>query len=104
MTRENLLQQVKEAVQAIEPGAEIILYGSRARGDADRESDWDFLILVDGEVDWRRTDNIRHHLYPIEWEEGEVLSAIVRNRQMWHSFPFRTMPLYQNVAKEGIRL
>lgn len=47
MKREELLEQVKQAVHEIEPGAEIILYGSRARSDAQAESDWDFLILLD---------------------------------------------------------
>lgn len=39
-----LLQNVREAAINIEPEAEVILYGSRARGDAASSSDWDFLI------------------------------------------------------------
>jgi predicted nucleotidyltransferase len=39
------------------------LYGSRARGNAQAESDWDFLILLDGVVDDARTDAVRHRLY-----------------------------------------
>lgn len=46
MKRDELLEQVKQSVHEIEPDADIILYGSRARGDAHAESDWDFLILL----------------------------------------------------------
>jgi hypothetical protein len=49
--REELLQRVRQAVRKVEPEADIILYGSHARGDAQAESDWDFLILLDGAVD-----------------------------------------------------
>ena len=48
MKRAALLDQVKQTIHEIEPEADIILYGSRARGDAHPESDWDFLILLAG--------------------------------------------------------
>lgn len=31
----------------------IILFGSRVKGDFREDSDWDFLIVVSGELDWR---------------------------------------------------
>jgi uncharacterized protein len=31
------------------------------------QSDWDFLILLNGVVDDERTDAIRHRLYEIDW-------------------------------------
>ena len=62
MNREELLHQVKGAVRAVEPDAEIILYGSRSRGEFVSESDWDFLILVSGHLDEKRVDAIRHRL------------------------------------------
>jgi len=30
----------------------IILFGSRARGEFNEESDWDFLVLIDKEIDF----------------------------------------------------
>jgi len=41
-----ILEKVKEIVQATDPEAEVILFGSRARGDAMEDSDWDILILT----------------------------------------------------------
>jgi predicted nucleotidyltransferase len=50
MRRDVLLRKVKQAVGEVEPEAEIILYGSQARGDSNAQSDWDFLVLVDGHI------------------------------------------------------
>jgi predicted nucleotidyltransferase len=100
--RKELLDQVKQTVHEIEPDAEIILYGSRARGDAHSESDWDFLILLDGMVDDARTDSIRHRLYDIEWDCGEVLSSIVRSRQEWDTPLHQITPFSKVVREQGI--
>ncbi|MDZ7696329.1 MAG: nucleotidyltransferase domain-containing protein [Deltaproteobacteria bacterium] len=104
MSRERLLEQIRRAVREVEPGAEIILYGSRSRGDASEESDWDFLVLIDGAVSDERTDRIRHRLYEVEWESGEVISSIVRNREEWNSGIYQAMPFHRRVQQEGIRL
>jgi hypothetical protein len=39
-----LLAQCREAVWAIVPSAEVILYGSRTRGDTRTDSDYDLLL------------------------------------------------------------
>ena len=104
MMRNKLLEQIKQAVLEIEPDAETILYGSRSRRDAVSESDWDLLILVSGTVSDERTGRIRHRLYEIEWETGEVISSIVRNREDWNSDIFQVMPFHWQVVQEGVRL
>ncbi len=104
MKRDELIEQIRHAVHGVEPEAEIILYGSRSRGEAQSESDWDFLILVDGPIDDERIDRVRHRLYEIEWESGEVISSIVRERKEWNSDLYRAMPFHQRVQQEGMRL
>ena len=104
MQRAALLARVKQAVHEIEPEADILLYGSRARGDAHVESDWDFLILLDGVVDDARTDAIRHRLYDIEWDCGEVLCAMVRSRQEWDSSLHQVTPFAKILREQGIRV
>ena len=97
-----LLKRIKAAIREIEPDAEIYLYGSRARQDSRMDSDWDFLILVDGAVDSARTDRIRHRIYEIELETGDILSSIVRNRMEWNSPRYRYVPLREAIEREGI--
>ncbi|HYA42747.1 MAG TPA: nucleotidyltransferase domain-containing protein [Syntrophobacteraceae bacterium] len=104
MKREVLLKKVKNAVHEVEPDADIILYGSRSRGDSVPDSDWDFLILVDGPVSDKRTDRIRDRLYDVELESEAVLSSIVRSRDEWNSAKYSAMPFRQQVEQEGKRL
>jgi uncharacterized protein len=101
---EELRRRIKGTVQALEPDAEIILYGSRARGDAAADSDWDLLILVDGPVDAAREQAIRHRLYELEWDSDEVICSVVCNRLDWNSPLYRAMPFHWNVDRDGIVL
>ena len=104
MNSNTLLNQIRQVVWEVESDAEIILYGSRARGDATSESDWDLLILVDGPLSDERTDRIRHRLYEVEWESGEVISSIIRSHDEWCSRGYQVLPFHQRVEQEGIPL
>ncbi len=102
--RNELLRRVKAAVQALEPEAEVILYGSRARGTARADSDWDFLILLPGPVDRARELQIKDCLYDIELETDTVLSSIIRSKEEWLSRQYEVTPLRQEIEREGITL
>ena len=91
---------MKNKVQEVSPGADVILYGSRARGTQHSDSDWDFLILTDINSN-ELTDRIRHKIYEVEWETGEVLSSIVRSRKEWNSRKYKLLPFRHNVVKEA---
>jgi uncharacterized protein len=100
----SLLLRCKEAIRSIEPSADVILYGSRARGDAEADSDYDLLILIDEEATLEKEEDICSTLYPIELETGIVLTAMVYSRKVWNTPLYRSMPYRRNVVKEGILL
>ena len=99
-----LLQHIRDTLHNIEPTARILLYGSRARGDAQPDSDWDLLILLDGPVERHRTAAIHHQLYHLELEIDAVLSALVLSQEEWDSPLSRAMPFHANVVREGMEL
>lgn len=96
--------RIRSAVHEVEPTAQVILYGSRARGDAMPDSDWDILVLVDGPVDARREEAITRRLFDLELETDTVLSAIIHSKDEWASRLFQAMPFHENVTREGVTL
>jgi len=99
-----LLIRCRDAVQEIAPGASVILYGSRARGSAAPESDYDLLVLVEKPLTQELEDQIGDRLYALELESDVVLSLIVYEKQTWDTPLYKAMPLHRNVDREGILL
>ncbi len=94
---------IRNSVKLIDPKAEVILFGSRARGDERNDSDWDILILTDYSVDLQTERKFRDKLYDLHLETGESFSVFAYSKNDWVTKQ-RITPFYQNVTHEGIRL
>ena len=46
MKRQETLYTIKSTMQAFLPGAQVLLFGSRARGNETRNSDYDLLVIT----------------------------------------------------------
>ena len=74
--------QISQAVRRVEPQAEIILFGSRARGSARPDSDWDVLILLDGKVTLAREQMLFGSLSKVELATEEVFSILTYEKAL----------------------
>jgi predicted nucleotidyltransferase len=96
-------QLIRATISEVDASAEVILYGSRARGEERTDSDWDILVLTEYAVDIHRERAFRDRLYDVELDTGEVFSLFVFSKQDWFSRQ-RITPFFENVMQEGISL
>ena len=99
----HIARQIKNSIKTIDSKAQVIIFGSRARGDAKIESDWDILILTDYPVTVEIEGSFRDVLFDLEIETGEVLSIFIYQKSVWNS-RHKVTPLYRNIKKEGVKL
>lgn len=97
----DILDKIKATVLGAAPSAQIILYGSYARGNYTSDSDIDILILLDSEKPSKEeVKSIHYPLYDLEFETGIVISPIVFSRKEWET-KHRISLFYENILKEG---
>ena len=97
----NILLEIKKRVEEKDSSAKIYLYGSRAKGTAKKNSDWDLLILLNREKITTEIENeITYPLFDLEFETGEIISPMVYPENEWIT-KYCVTPFYKNIMKEG---
>jgi len=92
----------RTTARRIQPDSQVILFGSRARGDASVDSDYDLLILTEAPANPALVQRLRDALYDTGLEHGAVPSDFIYSRRVWHSPAWRETPLHANVEREGV--
>ena len=101
--RAKIINMIRDTIREAEPTAQIILYGSRARGDAREDSDWDVLAIVDKpRLTLKERSNIQYPIWDKGLDVGEEINVFSYTRSQWEQAP-PSMFKY-NVMKEGIAL
>ena len=102
-TINDFIQQVKELLG--DRVKKVILYGSYARGDFNKSSDVDIMILTDlneREIEEYR-DKISDMAFDIELEKEIYISPIIKNIDKYNA-RINVIPFYMNVQKEGVEI
>ena len=106
MTNKNkhVLSQIRQVARRTAPkGSVVLLFGSRARGEARKSSDWDILIILPkDQVQQADYDQVSYPLVELGWKIGEQINPIVYTEQEWKANSIT--PFYDNVQRDAINL
>lgn len=103
---QELLRQAVEVIRSVaqQHGVEVVqiyLFGSRARGEATTESDWDFYVIADGQLDQQRQRVIVTEAKRVLARLRIPNDIILDHRARFQRFTPYTGHLAHEVQKEG---
>lgn len=99
----NVIDLIRKTVLSVDPTARILLYGSRARGTARQDSDWDIIVLVnDPDMNFDTRSDISYDLWWKGLQIGEEINAFTYSTKQWETAPPSLFKY--NVLKEHIEL
>ena len=83
--------------------ATVYLYGSRARGDANENSDWDLLIVADDSIFTKNAfERFAYPFTEIGWRLGEQITPLLYSQSEWNAESGTAF--YLNVKNDAIQL
>ena len=100
MSYSQVINNIKQVAKTVLPkGSAVYLYGSRARGDYHKGSDWDLLLLLDkSDIHYKEKENLEFPFVDMGWDIGEDVSARVFTKDQWHHGPHSLF--YYNVEQD----
>jgi len=96
-----LLDLFASRVRRLAPSAAIWAFGSRARGSASPESDFDLCVIVP-----HATRELKEGIHQIAWEtgfdHGTVLAPVILAEEDFERGPMSASTLVATIRREGI--
>ena len=92
-------QMLKTRFPAVE---RVILFGSKARGDDDQDSDIDLLLLTSRPIDWKEREDVIDALFDIEMVHDVQISILVKTSTEWENGICTVFPVHAEISKVGV--
>lgn len=111
LDRSNLSDQQRQAVVEFSRRlnkryavAEVVLYGSYARGQGTPGSDIDLLVVLDEPVNRSLREAIYDMAFDLNLEHDTLISVLVVDRDSWNHGPLSVSGIHMAVQEDGIRI
>ena len=102
-TERNVIKAFRQLLARKLQVDQLVLFGSRARGDAAPDSDMDILVIID-----TPTEDIEEYISSCAWEagfeHGMVIVPVVYSKKEWESGIDRVSLLARAIEMEGVPL
>ena len=99
-----LAVEAARALRSALPVEQLVVFGSRARGDAEVDSDLDLLVLLKGERSADATRQVWEVLWDVQMKSHVSLSPLVVSADQWRHGPYQATLLKQEVERDGVLL
>ena len=84
------------------PVNDIILFGSKARGDSDEASDIDLFLVTKHSIHWKERQAIIHALFDLGMKHDVIFSILDTPEGNIRKGLFSAFPVYDEIMKEGV--
>ena len=98
----DILNQLKNKLQKRLPLSRLVLFGSRARGDADPDSDLDVLVILNTPVGREVEDYVTDCAWEVGLVHGIVVVPVTVSRLDWEEGILSSSLLAIAVRREGV--
>jgi predicted nucleotidyltransferase len=96
-----ILDQLARELRARFPEARVWAFGSRARGTATKDSDFDVCIVLD-QWDEAIDEVILELAWRVSFEHSVVITTVPYTREEFEHGPCSVSPLVRTVLREGV--
>jgi len=104
VTERQALQDLIKVVREKWPSAKFKLFGSKADGTADPESDMDLLVTLACPISEEIRRQIIHKAFDVNLTYESNISVIVVSEAEWETPPLSILPFHASVEEGGISL
>jgi predicted nucleotidyltransferase len=101
---DNTLATIAEVARSVLPGAQVLLFGSHARGEAHAESDYDILVITDQPLDIKGKFALRTHIRRRLLEWGVRCDVLVQSNQEIERKKELPGHIVRSALRDGIQL
>jgi uncharacterized protein len=101
----NEREAIREATKMLKekfPINDIILFGSKARGDSDEASDIDLFLVTKHSIHWKERQAIIHALFDLGMKHDVIFSILDTPEGNIRKGLFSAFPIYDEIMKEGV--
>lgn len=101
----NEKEAIREATSLLKrnfPVKKVTLFGSKARGDSDEESDIDLFLTTTRPIHWRERQAIIHALFDIGMKYDVIFSILDAPEKELEGGLFSSYPIHDEIGREGV--